>query len=373
MYSSRFKIFLCLIILGTIFGFLGFFVLPKFKKDKNKNDKLALVDLTTLDSDKDGLSDKKELELGTNPYSTDTDGDGYSDFEEVKSGHSPLKIESYDLVDEDGDGLTLEEERKYGTNPKNPDTDYDGYPDGLEIAAGYDPLKTDLSSIKKIAAKEETDNKNSPSLLSKVNAAENLLSANNLSDFETNLIQLAGGGLPTGGQTGNKGVEILNFPPENISNQDLKIKKEANKEVVQAYINSLAILAFKSLPFSALDMQETQNFLLNLDPHNSNLIKDNIKILEDTIISLKNLEVPNDEEIILWHKKLISFLLETKSLANSWLESNNNLEAMLGIFQQTTNLANYGAGELLPQLHKIAEKYNVQLPQNDFFQKIPRR
>lgn len=65
-----------------------------------------------LDSDGDGLTDKEEAELRTNPNKVDTDDDGLSDREEV---------------------------RIYKTDPRNPDTDGDGYLDGEEVKAGYNP------------------------------------------------------------------------------------------------------------------------------------------------------------------------------------------------------------------------------------------
>lgn len=64
------------------------------------------------DTDADGLSDRRETELGTDPARADTDGDAVSDGDEVL---------------------------KYGTNPLNPDTDGDGYQDGMEIKSGYNP------------------------------------------------------------------------------------------------------------------------------------------------------------------------------------------------------------------------------------------
>ena len=42
------------------------------------------------DSDKDGLTDRMEKYLGTDPNCPDTDHDGYLDGEEVKSGNNPL-------------------------------------------------------------------------------------------------------------------------------------------------------------------------------------------------------------------------------------------------------------------------------------------
>lgn len=66
-----------------------------------------------IDSDGDGLTDKEEIALGTDPNKIDTDGDLLSDWEEVKI---------------------------YKTDPLNPDTDGDGYLDGAEVKAGYNPL-----------------------------------------------------------------------------------------------------------------------------------------------------------------------------------------------------------------------------------------
>lgn len=77
-----------------------------------------------VDTDKDGLTDQRESELGTDPNKADTDGDEVNDGDEVI---------------------------KYGTNPLNKDTDGDGYADGSEIQKGYNPrgpgkcLKQDCS------------------------------------------------------------------------------------------------------------------------------------------------------------------------------------------------------------------------------------
>jgi hypothetical protein len=66
-----------------------------------------------VDTDGDGLSDRRETELGTDPNNPDTDGDGLTDGQEV---------------------LT------YRTNPLVKDTDGDGYDDGSEVKNGYNPL-----------------------------------------------------------------------------------------------------------------------------------------------------------------------------------------------------------------------------------------
>ncbi len=65
-----------------------------------------------LDTDKDGLSDIEERDLGTNEDKPDSDQDGLADKEEVKI---------------------------YLTDPLNPDTDGDGILDGNEIKQGQDP------------------------------------------------------------------------------------------------------------------------------------------------------------------------------------------------------------------------------------------
>jgi hypothetical protein len=43
-----------------------------------------------IDTDGDGLTDKVEKMLGTDPFKVDTDGDGFNDFEEIQSGRSPM-------------------------------------------------------------------------------------------------------------------------------------------------------------------------------------------------------------------------------------------------------------------------------------------
>ena len=45
---------------------------------------------SVTDSDHDGISDLREVGLGTDPHKADTDGDGYSDGEEISHGYNPL-------------------------------------------------------------------------------------------------------------------------------------------------------------------------------------------------------------------------------------------------------------------------------------------
>jgi len=115
------------------------------------------------DPDGDGLKNKEEKQLGTDPRKADTDGDGLNDGDEVlKYKTSPLKADSDgdnlsdgdevlkyrtdpNMVDTDGDGLSdYDESMKYKTDPLKADTDGDGLNDGDEVLKhNTDPMKTD--------------------------------------------------------------------------------------------------------------------------------------------------------------------------------------------------------------------------------------
>jgi outer membrane protein OmpA-like peptidoglycan-associated protein len=93
-----------------------------------------------VDRDHDGLTDKMEKEIGTDPKNPDTDGDGLSDGAEYNTYKtSPLK------ADTDGDGLKDGEEiNTYHTNANVADTDGDGLNDQTELmTTKTDPLKAD--------------------------------------------------------------------------------------------------------------------------------------------------------------------------------------------------------------------------------------
>ncbi len=78
--------------------------------NEQKNDNLS-PDIK--DSDADGLLDREERKMGTNPFKKDTDDDGLSDYIEA---------------------------RVYGTDPLDPDTDKDGVSDSDEVKRGTNPL-----------------------------------------------------------------------------------------------------------------------------------------------------------------------------------------------------------------------------------------
>lgn len=79
------------------------------------------------DFDTDGLSNGKEYEIGTRPFSDDSDGDSLKDGDEVNTYFTdPLE------VDTDKDGLNDDDEIYFGTDPNDPDSDDNGTKDGDE-------------------------------------------------------------------------------------------------------------------------------------------------------------------------------------------------------------------------------------------------
>ena len=106
----------------------------------------------TDDEDNDGLLNRQEYILKTNPTLADTDGDGLLDSEENgtatwvninNTGTNPL------VADTDGDGLLdgvetngtiYISETNTGTDPHKKDTDGDGFSDSYELKEGSNAL-----------------------------------------------------------------------------------------------------------------------------------------------------------------------------------------------------------------------------------------
>ena len=90
-----------------------------------------------LDSDHDGLYDRDEALIGTDPYNPDTDGDGLADGEEYAAAN---RADNGNDLGGPANGVR----KVYGTDPLNPDTDGDGLKDGAEVRVyGTDPLNPD--------------------------------------------------------------------------------------------------------------------------------------------------------------------------------------------------------------------------------------
>lgn len=137
-------------------------------EEKCKLDKFNSSD-ANLDFDEDGLNNKEECIIyKTDALKKDTDGDGALDGIEVKKSTNPLDIDSYpEDLDSDNDGITDKKEKEcglnknindvdedkdgdglsnkdecliYKTNINNIDTDEDGFSDKIEIEKKKDPL-----------------------------------------------------------------------------------------------------------------------------------------------------------------------------------------------------------------------------------------
>jgi len=106
-----------------------------------------------VDSDRDGLSDNFEKNIGTNPSNEDTDMDEFRDGDEYEywtnrannENDSSLEpngdIDSDSIInildrDSDNDGLSDGYEIYTGTDPADPDSDDDGTPDGNDPSPG---------------------------------------------------------------------------------------------------------------------------------------------------------------------------------------------------------------------------------------------
>lgn len=102
---------------------------------------LSMSIALSSDTDGDGILDDIELREGLDPNNPadaldDADRDGLTNKDELQRGTDLHKADS------DGDGLLDGEEIKLGTNPLLKDTDGDGVPDNIEAATGSDPLNS---------------------------------------------------------------------------------------------------------------------------------------------------------------------------------------------------------------------------------------
>ncbi|MBL1319772.1 MAG: OmpA family protein [Methylophaga sp.] len=114
----------------------------------------VLVANIDLDSDGDGLSDKEEKRLGTNPNNSDSDGDGFSDRKEIGRNALTARDTDKDGVidalddDDDNDGLLTKVEALLATSAYSADSDNDGLSDSVEVGSDpRDPLDSDNDGL----------------------------------------------------------------------------------------------------------------------------------------------------------------------------------------------------------------------------------
>lgn len=81
-----FFIVVFILLVGGVATAGFFYYRQSIVKDTTKQ----LATSSTTDTDGDGLSDRTEMWLGTDPANPDTDGDGYNDGLEYQKGYNPL-------------------------------------------------------------------------------------------------------------------------------------------------------------------------------------------------------------------------------------------------------------------------------------------
>jgi gliding motility-associated-like protein len=104
-------------------------------------------------TDAGGLTFERAVTIAVTDVNEDSDGDGVKDDEERADGTDPLDACSFKIASQnatpsdawkaadcDTDGLTNQREIELGTDPLKADTDGDGVPDGVEVTDGTDPL-----------------------------------------------------------------------------------------------------------------------------------------------------------------------------------------------------------------------------------------
>ena len=99
--------------------------------------------MADADRDRDGLTDAREAQLQTDPGSPDSDGDGWSDFDEVLNayfGYDPREK----TADADFDGLGDALEQRLGSSPRKVDSNGDGISDFQAYSADQSPVGTPL-------------------------------------------------------------------------------------------------------------------------------------------------------------------------------------------------------------------------------------
>lgn len=144
-----------------------------------------------IDTDEDQLPDGYEMwDTGSDRLTEDSDFDGFEDYYEVTVLGSSPSVYTQDQ-DRDGDGLTDKNEMEKGTNPYLPDSDFDGILDAKDT----EPLKTDVSTGKQTSYKViESNNKYEQKIVITDNGASTYYFYNPYSDLNTKIERTASDG-----------------------------------------------------------------------------------------------------------------------------------------------------------------------------------
>lgn len=378
-------------IIGIVVMMIAFFsitsaldVKASFLKELFTNEEeqdRSIFDISGLDSDSDGLSDSKEFDLGTNPYSSDSDDDGYSDAEEVKAGYDPLKQEGNNLIDEDGDGLTGEDEKKYHTNPNKADSDYDGYSDGMEIITGHNPLQADYSFLEPVMENTEevikkneeecegedcdivAENDSPVNSESTPDSIEKLLNVQNFSDVNTD--SLSSIGIDPYKMSLDKSVSL-----SEVEDSKIKTIDNLSQEYIQIYFNIIGIALYSNSPVHSVD--EAEAYAANINIVNPGEVKEMKNIVTSIKIDFEKTEVPNKSEFIDFHKKIIGAATTLESLLNSLesINSNNSdsFYSLVNLLPKFSGLNDLIFDDIYPEAQRLAEENGAKLPNKDFLE-----
>lgn len=339
------------------------------KQMRGKAIKVAIAD---EDSDRDGLNNAEEYDLGLNPYDNDSDGDGYSDPREMEAGFNPAEVETQDLLDQDADGLTGEDEKRYGTNPLLNDTDFDGFADGVEIATGNDPLTTDLSFLRALLPENNASAADANSQEVAAAAKNVALDANTIdlmeksfSSSDPQLFQANLASLLTNISDQTEPEEIKTTSLPKLSRDQLSLSSDTSPDAVKAYVNHVSIILYTNLPFT--DMSSFEQFALSVRVQNSQDMKKIIEILDKVYIELKQVSVPDDPEIVDLHLEALRALAEARAAASQFeamnYENLTNPYPLISNIEEVNKLVQERIlGDILPRVKALSEKYGFTLP-----------
>ncbi|MBN2355540.1 OmpA family protein [candidate division KSB1 bacterium] len=194
------------------------------------------------DSDGDGLTDGDEiLKYKTDPLKADSDGDGLTDADEINVHKTDPK-----KADSDGDGLKDSDEiNVHKTNPLESDSDDDGLSDGDEISKHKsNPLKVDSDGDGLDDGDEVTKYKSSP--IKTDTDGDGVNDNEEVNKFRTNPAKMdTDGGTIADGIEINRGTDPLN------GDDDLPKEEQITREVGTEIVMEGIVFASGSSRISA--------------------------------------------------------------------------------------------------------------------------